>query len=181
MTKKLDLGSGRQAIEVPGRRMFYTKWDKSLSVSDKFWMKVDRRNDNECWNYIGQIGSNGYGFFVDSGKTKLAHRISYQLSLGEIPSGLCVCHICDNRKCCNPKHLFLGTQADNMLDKARKGRCNPPRGERNSRTSMSSKDIINIRSLSKDGVMHKDIAKMYGVQRPCITDIVNRRSWKHVQ
>lgn len=81
-------------------------------------------SDTGCWEWIGSIGIvNGYGQLnLGKGKMANAHRFSYELYIGDIPKGMFVCHKCDNRKCCSPFHLFLGTNEDNMKDASSKGR-----------------------------------------------------------
>ena len=87
-------------------------------ISERFWKKVVR--SEKCWEWIGSTGKPGYGHIILKGKYVDAHRISYMLFRGEIPKGLMVLHTCDNKKCVNPDHLFLGTQKDNMAQWARK-------------------------------------------------------------
>ena len=89
------------------------------SLSDLFESKVVRQDG--CWGWNGCL-SNGYGAIGHSGKSLGAHRVSYELFVGPVPKGMHVCHKCDNPICTNPDHLFLGDQAENMRDMARKGR-----------------------------------------------------------
>lgn len=87
----------------------------------RFWMKVDKSGD--CWLWLGNP-AHRYGFFAISATRRVApHRYSYELAHGPIPDGMQVLHTCDVPKCVNPAHLWLGTQDDNMKDKARKGRA----------------------------------------------------------
>lgn len=88
----------------------------------RFWAKVDRRSQDECWEWTASKSRDGYGKFWADGSMYSTHRLSFLMANGEIPEGLWVLHRCDNKPCVNPAHLFAGTREDNMLDMESKGR-----------------------------------------------------------
>ena len=88
-----------------------------------FWNRVDLTAGGvACWPWRGRRLRSGYGRLVLRGRQIAAHRIAYELSNGPVPTGLLVCHSCDNPPCCNPLHLWIGTHQDNMDDMMAKGR-----------------------------------------------------------
>lgn len=97
----------------------------------RFWTTVDRSaGPDSCWpSRLRKRG--GYGQASRNGRMTGAHRLAYEFSIGAVPDSLFVLHRCDNRPCCNPAHLFVGTNADNMADMVAKGRSNKPRGDAN--------------------------------------------------
>ena len=153
-----------------------------LDSKDFFWQKVDKKEDNECWSWIGAIHYMwGYGQFRVKGKYVAAHRFSWMLHNGEIPNGLCVCYKCDNPKSVNPKHLFLGTVADNNLDKKLKGRQPSIAGEKNPRAKLTENDIRNIRSFHKLGYSGAELGRIYGVVKEEMYDIFSGKRWSCVK
>lgn len=99
-----------------------SRWPER-TIEERFWSKVDRRGPNECWPWAASLGSRGYGQFVYLGRPAPASRVAWIITHGhELTSEQFVCHTCDNRPCCNPAHLWLGSLADNLRDMFRKGR-----------------------------------------------------------
>lgn len=100
---------------------------------EPFWYNVSPNDESGCWEWSGYKDRGGYGVTKRNGKLQKAHRVSYVLCVGEIPNahlgvrGVLVLHKCDNRKCVNPAHLFLGNHKDNAVDRVRKGRSATPR------------------------------------------------------
>lgn len=146
----------------------------SRTPAQRFWSKVEKGED--CWNWQGSGMTNGYGSFSIGRKTLSAHRFSYEIAHGEIPQGLYVCHRCDNRRCVNPKHLFLGTAKDNEADKVRKGR--QAYGEKNGCSKLTWQEVDEIRDLSSQGISQRKIATIYNVSQRAIWQVVNYRKWK---
>lgn len=97
----------------------FTRWYYS-DIASRFKSRVVESEG--CWIWVGSVGSRGYGQMRCNRKQKTAHRLAWELANGEIPTGLHVCHRCDNKLCVRVDHLFVGTAADNMHDRDRKGR-----------------------------------------------------------
>lgn len=95
---------------------------KVRNTLEFFWTKVHKLGPDECWEWLGSKDKDGYGRYNMKPTRYGAHRISYQIENGTIPPGQVICHTCDNPGCVNPKHLFAGTQLDNIKDMDNKGR-----------------------------------------------------------
>ena len=157
----------------------------------RFWAKADRgAGSDDCWEWSGyrmrsrERSGVWYGQFRFRGRAFLAHRVAWILTHGEIPNGSHVCHRCDNPGCVNPAHLFLGTQADNMADCARKGRApgGSARGENGGLSKLSDEAVRSIRRRYAAGaVTQKQLAREYGVTRAAIGYVVRGDTWSHVK
>ena len=139
--------------------------------------------EDACWTWLGAIQTDGYGSvgIKKDGKWRmtLPHRFMYEECLGKIPEKMCVCHSCDNPACVNPKHLFLGTHKDNMLDKLNKGRVPDMTGENNPNAKLSKEDVLYIRSYF--GVLNiTELSRLFNVTPTNISDIVKNETWTHV-
>ncbi len=152
------------------------------SIEQRFVEKFKINEATGCWEWTGHIASDGYGIFWPDGtrseKMRVrAHRFSYERSRGPIPAGLFVCHRCDNRKCLNPDHLFLGTDADNSADKVKEGR--QAYGTKIPQAKLTEKEVIAIRGTI--GISQRALAKQYGVSCTTISDIKTGKWWKQCQ
>ena len=164
-------------MSAPKRR-----YRQSTPIHIRFWRQVERRNEGECWPWIGSKDRAGYGGISEGpgGCHNLrAHRVSWELHHGEIPDGQQVCHRCDNPPCVNPAHLFIGTAKDNKLDEMRKGRH--IQGERQHLAKFTEAQVQEIRALyAAGGVGLRTIAKRYGASSYAVWSILKRLTWKHV-
>ena len=157
---------------------------------ERFWAKVDRSGGAEaCWLWTGAADSKGYGRFHVGPKrntSRLAHRIAYAISTGGYP--IAVCHRCDTPDCCNPRHLFGGTRADNNRDMMQKGRHwsqtapgESVKGESHGSARLNNDAVSVIRWLYDGGdISQRALAAFFGVSQRTITKIVLRTGWGHV-
>lgn len=140
----------------------------------RFFAKVEVVGDDDCWLWTAATFDNGYGVFQMDGSPKRAHRVSYEMHHGPIPDGMKVCHECDTPACVNPRHLFLGTDADNMADRDRKGRHVAFRGEGHPMAKLSEQQVADIRIASGKQV---DIAAAYGISFQQVSKIKLGQCW----
>jgi len=163
---------------------------KTMSDKDRLYKMSIVDTETMCWNWIGtlkgsdklrQYGSITVGSRLDGTRKQMsAHRFSYRVFNGEIPIGLFVCHKCDNPKCINPKHLFLGTRQDNIDDRESKGRNKTKTGEDSNLSKLNKTQVLLIRQLRQDGVPRKDIQKQLNIPYSQIKSILSYKSWKEI-
>lgn len=127
-----------------------------------------------CWNWEKYINSGGYGRVKHQGRMIQAHHLSYIGFTGGIPTGMMVLHRCDNRKCVNPNHLFIGSHKDNMKDMVLKNRSNKPHGCRNPQSKLSESAVVEIRNSNLNGV---ELARKFNVSKSAICLIRKNRTW----
>lgn len=153
---------------------------KGQTLEERFWSKVNMKGEDECWEWRHWKQIKGYGeFWLSKEKPhKLAHRQAYELTYGNIPEGMLVCHTCDNKTCCNPKHLFVGTEKDNRQDAIKKGFGYKFASRR--RAKLTIDDVLEIRELYNSGEKQIDLARYFGVSDSCIWSIISRNSWTNI-
>jgi hypothetical protein len=149
---------------------------KRVPLEQRLWAKTDKTGD--CWLWTAHRNRQGYGTLRVQKRTRMAHRVAWELENGPIPSGLQVCHRCDNPPCVNPAHLFLGTSQDNKLDSVAKGRH--AHGERDGFANLTAEIVAKVRREHAEGVSCAELARRHGVTWAAIKFAIVRRTWRHV-
>lgn len=152
-------------------------------TAESFWAQVSKSRG--CWEWQGCCNNTGYGSVSWGGKVYTAHRVAAWLSgLVESPSvptssrtPTHVLHKCDNRKCCNPKHFFLGTFTDNMADAYKKKRKVQPKGEAHANAKLTNAQAKMVRDSYANGVTQVQLAAIYGVSQRAISLIVRGETY----
>jgi len=167
-----------------------------MNTAAEFWARVERKQQTECWPWLGAIDSGGYGSLRWQGGSARAHQIALRDTVGPPPDSdrRYALHHCDNRKCCNPDHLYWGTYRDNALDREKRGRGggSKRRGDRNGlrkhpesvlRGEFHGSAILTeqeVRSILARGLRPCEIVREYKISPSQAKRIVRRISWKHL-
>lgn len=150
-----------------------------MGIVERFMAKVDRSGGEEsCWIWTARKTPQGYGRFSVKGVSSLAHRVSFEIHTGVVAVGLCVLHRCDNPSCVNPKHLWVGTNFENVQDKVSKGRHHNSAGMANGNRKLSESDVIEIRALVAQGVKRSEIAAKFGIVASYVNAISAKKTWR---
>lgn len=153
----------------------------------RYWSRVKILGQGECWNWIGLISKNGYGRITFYKKQFTSHRVGYFMANGAFPKRMFICHHCDNPKCVNPDHFFIGTALENNRDCASKGRSGPanhpermPRGTATTFAKLNEEKIREIVELKRKGMSGPQIAARYGVTKNSIYNLFCGVTWRHL-
>jgi hypothetical protein len=149
-------------------------------ISERFWSKVDK--SGSCWLWTGAKNEHGYGLFNVRKRSKLAHRIAWELAHGE-PAADCVLHRCDTPACVRPDHLFHGSKADNSRDMREKGRSRGASlpGEANPWAKLTDAAVLKIRAFAASGMSGLAIARLFSVSTSTACRVINGERWGHVR
>lgn len=139
--------------------------------------KSERIPETGCQVWMGAILQNGYGVIAPERKQVYVHRVSYEVYVGPISAGARVLHNCDVKTCINPKHLRLGTPADNAKDRELRGQMRHVTGEENGRSVLTLAQVLVIKERLQGTESYNHIARDYGVKPRTIQDIHTGRTW----
>lgn len=148
----------------------------------RFWNKVDKKGDDDCWGWFAMLDSFGYGKMRLNKMMVSAHRISYLIANGYLPEApLIIRHKCKTKVCINPNHLETGTHLENMGDKIRDGSQYKPSGEKHSMCKLSEAQVLEIRKKYIPWKYStRKLAKEYNVSQVEIYRIIKRETWAHI-
>ena len=155
------------------------------TIEERFWSKVDKSPVNGCWKWTASTNNRGYGCFYIHPKQTTAHRASWIIAFGKIPSGMCILHNCDNGHlgCVNPNHLFLGTQGDNMRDMYAKNRQSIRHGEHAGRAAkLTEKQVIELRRKRLNKCRsYSSLSREYRITPSAAAMICRGRTWAYLK
>lgn len=143
-----------------------------------FEEQIVRNDKSGCLEWTGSVVRGGYGYIIRKRKKIMAHRYWYELHVGPIQPGEVLCHRCDNPRCIEPKHLFIGSQAENISDKVRKSR--QARGEKIATAILTAEQVVALRQEYAEGARQVDLASKYGIHQTSVSLIVRRKNWPHI-
>lgn len=170
-----------QTFQLPASGQY--EWPPAPGLVERFASKVKVGSSNQCWPWQAFTNASGYGMIRNGQVMALSHRVAWVLRYGKIPDGKHVLHHCDNPRCCNPQHLYIGTNTDNIRDKVMRGRMPKTmlatRGEKHWQAKLTWDQVDEIRASSTgrrgEGA---ELADRYGVSRATICNILKGKVWR---
>lgn len=170
----------RAVVNTDGVRLIWkTRRWQQLSLRERIATRIAIQPSG-CWNWQGDRTSrDGYGRLYIGGRLQLVHRVAYECYVAPIPLGLLVLHQCDNPACCNPSHLFVGTQSDNVQDALAKQCHVAPAGEINGLAKLTKEAVMVIRETAYRTATITELARRFGVSRRAIRLAVTGATWTH--
>lgn len=162
------------------------EWPITSGLSDRFWAKVEVAGDDDCWLWRAHLNYRGYGVIRNGKRIASATRISWALTNGCVPDGKHVLHHCDVRACVNPRHLYVGTNTDNVADKVKRGRCQRtlPKTQgvlhHAAKVDEDEDAVREIRAAAGKFGEGRRLAAKYGLAPSTVTHIQQRKLWKHL-
>ena len=155
-----------------------------MNYAARFWSKVDTSaGPHACWPWTAGKYKGGYGQFCANGEGRRAQAVALELHTGEPANGRLACHSCDNPPCCNPEHLWWGTNAENIADRQRKKRQGAPRGERAGQAKLTEAQVREARKIYKPYCSVNGgaaLARRFGVAQKTMSLALRGEQWGHV-
>lgn len=151
----------------------------AITVKERFWSKVDRSGGPDaCWPWTASLDGRGYGQFgIGHDRMFRAHRMAVEMDGRPVSPGDVVCHHCDNKRCVNPSHLYVGTKRTNTDDAMRRGQT--ARGERSGPAKLTSAEVSEVKARVAYGWSQSMVAMMFGICQQSVSDIVRGVNWKY--
>ncbi len=153
---------------------------------ERFWLHVRKAGPKDCWEWSGSRTPEGYGFiyagplYDEPVRWIRANRLSWEIHNGKVPDGLYVLHDCDNPPCVNPKHLYVGTQQQNVHDRTVRRRGRRQDGAFNSKAKLTETDVRAIVAMVEAGKSQTAVAALFGLTQPYVSKIARRQFWRHL-
>lgn len=163
-------------------RLCSQTWEslRKPNQDEKFWSKVKMLSEDECWEFQGFLNGDGYGMCRINNKMERSHQYAFKSKNGPLIKGLEVLHSCDNRPCCNPRHLSLGTHDQNMKQMAERKRSGAPKGERHHKATITEQQAILILKEFDLSKGYSFYAGLYKTSDDVIKNLILGNTWKHI-
>lgn len=151
--------------------------NKRQAQRAQWLLSVLHSSTDECIEYP-ETKQARYVNIRHDGRSISAHRAVCEMAHGPAGAGNVARHSCDNVKCCNPRHLQWGSQSENINDALARGRF--ALGVKHGRAKLNDAAVVSIRKMRQGGASMNEIARQFDITRPCVAQVVSRKTWAHV-